>query len=119
MSFSLNESELKVAIVVAILTIMATVGVLHVKGYIKHSNPVDAATVDTFKLLSLKPGYEQIVSAKDSGKLAFCADGYLLVRSKIKDTTGGILVDEKHRAIECKMQNFHGTAPEAQASGTP
>jgi hypothetical protein len=84
-------------IVIAVLT-------LEYYGFIRHSNEADAAVVEEFALLDLSPEVDVKVSEKDSGKLAFCSDGYLLLRPDNGKSVVGILVDSKKRAIHCKSQ---------------
>ena len=104
MGFKLSEKEVKVAIISAFVTIIVSVSMLEYNGYIKHSRPADASIVDEFKLLSLNPGAAQKMSPKNSGKMAFCSDGYLLVRPTNNQAVVGVIVDGKNRGITCATQ---------------
>lgn len=106
MAKMLNESELKVAMISTILTIILTIIVLHTNGFLNHSTPEDAAKIETFKLLSLKPGSQQGIASKKAQKTAFCSQGYLLIRSQIQQQAAGILVDHRNRAIPCVESEF-------------
>lgn len=85
---------LSVGVVIAAIT-------LEMNGYIKHSKKTDSAVVEEFKLLSLDPKFERKISPKSSGKEAFCADGYLLIKPKNDRPVAGILVDSKNRGVTC------------------
>ena len=61
--------------------IIISVVSLEYYGYLRHSREVDSATIEEFKLLTLKPGYDVKTSSKPSGKTAFCSGGSLLMRS--------------------------------------
>lgn len=106
MAKMLNESELRIAIISTILTIILTIIVLHMNGFLNHSTTEDAVKIDTFKLLSLKPGYQQGIASKKAQKTAFCSKGYLLIRSQIQQQATGILVDHRNRAIPCVVSEF-------------
>ncbi len=87
--------------------LVAAVITLEYYGYIKHSTPEQAAVVEEFKLLSLSTESDVKVSPKNSGKIAFCADGYLLVRpDNDKKDVAGVLVDGKNRAIRCDVEDI-------------
>ena len=62
----------------------------------------DKATIDEFRLLSLQTDANVKVSEKSSGKEAFCANDYLLVRPTNGNAVAGILVDKKNRPIQCR-----------------
>lgn len=85
---------LTVGVIVAAIT-------LDMNGYIKHSQKTDSAVVEEFKLLSLDPKFERKISPKSSGKEAFCADGYLLIKPKNDHPIAGVLVDSKNRGVTC------------------
>lgn len=71
-------------------------------GYIRHSDASDAARIDQFTLMELSENVDLKVSGKESGKLAFCSDGYLLMRPDNNKPVAGILVDSNNRAVRCK-----------------
>lgn len=82
--------------------VVAAAITLDMNGYIKHSEKTDNAIVEEFKLLSLDPKFERKISPKSSGKEAFCANGYLLIKPKNDNPVAGILVDSKNRGVTCK-----------------
>jgi len=84
-----------IGLVVAVIT-------LEMYGYIKHPSETDKATIDEFRLLSLQTDANVKVSEKSSGKEAFCANDYLLVRPTNGNAVAGILVDKKNRPIQCR-----------------
>lgn len=84
-----------VGLVVAVIT-------LEMYGYIKHPSEVDKATIAEFKLLSLQTEADVRVSEKSSGKEAFCANDYLLIRPSNGNAVAGILVDTKNRPVSCR-----------------
>jgi len=84
-----------------VIGIIMSVVALEYYGYIRHSEASDAATVAEFKLLTLKPGYDLKVSHKPSGKMAFCAQGYVLMKPENDQQVAGVLVDAKGRGIRC------------------
>lgn len=94
-----------IGLVVAVIT-------LEMYGYIKHPSEVDKATIAEFKLLSLQTEADVRVSEKDSGKEAFCANDYLLVRPTNGNAVAGILVDKKNRPVNCRY-GFAKTESEA------
>lgn len=81
--------------------IIVSVLALEYYGYLRHSREADSATIEEFKLLTLKPGYDVKTSSKPSGKTAFCSGGSLLMRSDKTPAAAGILVDKKSRIIKC------------------
>ncbi|MDF1762715.1 MAG: hypothetical protein P1U57_04830 [Oleibacter sp.] len=83
-------------LIVAVIT-------LEFYGYIYHPTEQDRATVADLKILSLSPEFQIEVSAKSSGKEAFCDAGYVLIRPQNDSLAAGVLVDEKNRGIHCKM----------------
>lgn len=72
-------------------------------GYIQHSEKADTAIVAEFKLVDLSVDDELRISPKDSGKIAFCADGYILMRPDNEKQVAAILVDNKMRGVRCDM----------------
>ncbi len=83
--------------------LIAAVLTLEYYGYIKHSSAEEAAIIEEFKLLDISTETDLKVSPKDSGKIAFCVDGYLLLRpDNDKANVAGVLVDAKNRGIRCK-----------------
>lgn len=106
MAFQLSEREIKVAIVSALLAVIASVIALDTKGYIRHSEAADAAVIGEFKLIHLAENTEMRVSNRPSNKVAFCADGYLMMHPEKNETgnqVAGLLVDEKNRPIPCSV----------------
>lgn len=95
-----------IGLVVAVIT-------LEMYGYIKHPSELDKATIAEFKLLSLQTDAKVRVSEKNSGKEAFCANDYLLVRPTNGNAVAGILVDKKNRPIQCRY-GFAKTDAEAR-----
>lgn len=85
-----------------IIGIIVAVVALEMYGYIKHPNDNDAATIDEFRLLALKTNMNIKVSPKPSGKEAFCANGYLLLRPTNGNETAGIMVDGRDRGVKCR-----------------
>jgi len=71
-------------------------------GYIKHSSEEDSQVVEELRLLTLNTEEEVKVSQKDSGKEAFCVNGYLLVRPQNGKSVAAVLVDKKNRGINCQ-----------------
>lgn len=84
--------------------LIAAVLTLEYYGYIIHSQAEDSAVVEEFKLLDLSTEVDLKVSHKTAGKIAFCADGFLLLRpDNEKENVAGILVDDKNRSIKCQF----------------
>lgn len=81
--------------------IIISVVALEYYGYLRHTNEAETATIEEFKLLTLRPGYDVKTSSKPSGKTAFCSAGSLLMRSDKTPSAAGILVDSKNRIIKC------------------
>ncbi|MEY8204141.1 MAG: hypothetical protein RPR40_03615 [Bermanella sp.] len=101
---SLNERDIKVAIVAAIGAMVVSVVLLDMKGYIKHSKVEDSGVIAEFKLMAMGSDNMARLSSKTANKEAFCADGYLLMRPQKSETTNvvaGLLVDSKNRAVVC------------------
>lgn len=70
-------------------------------GYIQHPTESSNAQIDEFVLLSLSPEYDIKVSEKSSGKVAFCQNGYVLLRPTNGKSVAGILVDGRNRPVAC------------------
>ncbi|MCY0964463.1 hypothetical protein [Parathalassolituus penaei] len=85
-----------------IVGVIVAVLALEYYGYIRHSDASDAARIDQFNLMELSENVDLKVSDKESGKLAFCSDGYLLMRPDNNKPVAGILVDSHNRAVRCK-----------------
>lgn len=86
--------------------LIAAVLTLEYYGYIKHSKAEEAAIIEEFKLLDIDTDAELKISPKDSGKIAFCAEGYLLLRpDNDKKNVAGVLVDGKDRGVRCDDLN--------------
>lgn len=98
---SADGDKMKHIIMGFVAGIIVSVLSLEYYGYLRHSREVDSATVEEFKLLTLKPGYDVKTSSKPSGKTAFCSGGSLLMRADKTPTAAGILVDSKSRVIKC------------------
>lgn len=81
--------------------VVVSVLALEYYGYIQHSTVEDSAVVAEFQLLDLSTEAELKISTRDSGKVAFCADGYLLVRPDNGKEVAAILVDDKKRGVRC------------------
>lgn len=82
--------------------VIVAVLALEYYGYIRHPEAEDTARIEQFTLLALNTNVDTKVSTKDSGKLAFCSDGYLLMRPDNNQPVAGILVDGRNRAVRCK-----------------
>ena len=95
------EDKVKNIVIGLVAGIILSVVMLDIYGYLRHSVPSDAATVAEFRLLTLKPGYDLKVSAKPSGKKAFCSGGYVLMKPENDNAVAGVLVDAKGRGITC------------------
>lgn len=97
-----NEDKVTHIVMGMVMGIIMSVVALEYYGYLRHSEASDAATVAEFKLLTLKPGYDLKVSHKPSGKMAFCAQGYVLMKPENDQQVAGVLVDAKGRGIRCE-----------------
>jgi hypothetical protein len=86
-----------------LLGILFSVIALEYYGYIKHSNVDSSTLIDEFRLLTLKPDYNVKISHRSSGKVSFCNEGYLLLKSENGSGASGILVDSKGRGIKCSQ----------------
>ena len=86
-----------------IVGVIVTVLALKHYGYLMFPTEEGRATIAEFRLVSLSTEHDVKVSVKSSGKEAFCDSGYLLLRPQNGKDVAGILVDEKNRAIECRM----------------
>lgn len=98
---SKDGDKIKHMIMGLVAGIIISVLSLEYYGYLRHSREVDSATIEEFKLLTLKPGFDVKTSSKPSGKTAFCSGESLLMRSDKTPSAVGILVDEKGRIIKC------------------
>lgn len=83
--------------------IIVAVLALEYYGYIQHSSKADAAVVAEFQLLDLSTDADLKISPKDSGKVAFCADGYVLMRPDNDKQVTAVLVDSKKRGVRCSF----------------
>lgn len=72
-------------------------------GYIQHPQADDSSVIEDFRLLSLNTDQEVKVSPKPSGKIAFCINGYLLLRPDNGKEVAGVLVDSKNRGVQCQV----------------
>lgn len=98
---SKDGDKVKHIIIGLLAGIVLSVLSLEYYGYLRHSQEADSATIEEFKLLTLKPGFDVKTSSKPSGKTAFCSAGSLLMRSDKTPEATGILVDHKSRIIKC------------------
>lgn len=96
-----SPDKLKLISLSFLAGLIAAVITLDYYGYIQHSQATDALVIDEFKLMDLSTEQEVRVSSKASGKLAFCADGFLLLKPDNGKNVAGILVDAKNRGIRC------------------
>lgn len=97
--FDRNVLPVSVGIVIGIILAVLA---LEYYGYIQHSTREDAEVVEEYKLLTLNEETAIKVSASNSGRIAFCSEGYLLVRPDNDKPVAGILVDKRKRAIHCE-----------------
>ena len=97
-----QEDKVKWIAVGLFVGIIGSVIALDWYGYIKHPSNFDGATIAEFKLISLNTEAATKVSPKNSGKEAFCANGYLLLRQTNGNEVAGILVDHKKRPVHCR-----------------
>ncbi|WP_281646025.1 hypothetical protein [Parendozoicomonas sp. Alg238-R29] len=90
-------------ILVALLSIVGTVFVLHSNGYLQHSEAEDALYVSEFSLLANTSGLAQTISAKPAGFVARCERGYLVMDAvdKVSKSLTGVVVDQKKRPVTC------------------
>ena len=86
-----------------ILGMVVAVLTLEYYGFIQHPKAEDSAVVEEFRLLALNTSEEVKVSPKPSGKVAFCVNGYLLLRPDNGKEVAGVLVDSKNRGIACQV----------------
>lgn len=100
---SSNDDLIKWLAVGFLVGLVTAALALEYYGYIKHSVPEDARIIDEFRLLSIATDEDLKISPKDSGKIAFCADGYLLLRPDNDKPVAGVLVDSKKRGIRCNF----------------
>ena len=87
-----------------ILGLVVAALALEYYGFIQHPKAADAAVVEEFRLLALNTSEEVKVSPKPSGKVAFCVNGYLLLRPDNGKEVAGVLVDSKNRGIACQAE---------------
>lgn len=99
----MSETNKKFIVLGFVLGLVVTVLTLEYYGYIRHSNVADTALIDEFRLLDLSTQADIKVSEKDAGKIAFCANGFLLLRPDNEKQVAGILVDRKNRPIKCEL----------------
>ncbi|WP_420589840.1 hypothetical protein [Bacterioplanoides sp.] len=97
-----QEDKVKWIAVGLFVGIIGSVIALDWYGYIKHPSDFDGATIAEFKLISLNTEAATKVSPKNSGKEAFCANDYLLLRPTNGNEVAGILVDGKKRPVHCR-----------------
>jgi len=97
-----QEDKVKWIAVGLFVGIIVSVLALDWYGYINHPSELDGATIAEFKLIALETEAATKVSPKDSGKEAFCANGYLLLRPTNGNEVAGILVDGKKRPVHCR-----------------
>lgn len=83
--------------------IIVAVSALEYYGYLKHSKPEDTQLIESYQLLALDTQADLKISPKSSGRIAFCANGYLLLRPDNGKDVAGILVDSKKRGITCQL----------------
>lgn len=89
------------------LGIILTALALEYYGYIQHPQAEDSAIVEEFRLLDLNTEADLKISEKPSGKIAFCVNGYLLLRPDNGKEVAGILVDSKKRGVQCRVDINH------------
>lgn len=99
---SQQEDKVKWIVMGLLVGIIGSVLALDWYGYIKHPSDFDGATIAEFKLIALKTDALTKVSEKTSGKEAFCANDYLLLRPTNGKDVAGILVDHKKRPVHCR-----------------
>lgn len=100
----MTQRDIRVAIISAVVTVITSVVMLDINGYINHSDSNSDKLVDEFRLIRIMPGEVLKMSPKSANKEAFCVDGYLLIRpenNKTGNQVAGILIDEKERGIRC------------------
>lgn len=122
-----QEDKVKWIAVGLFVGIIGSVIALDWYGYIKHPSEIDSATIAEFKLVALNTEAATKVSPKNSGKEAFCANDYLLLRPTNGNEVAGILVDGKKRPIHCRYgfaksdseaRHLKQQAAEAETSAT-
>ena len=92
-------------IIVAVLSVIATVIVLESQGKIKHSENKDQFAISEYRaiLVSEEENSEYLVSPKPSNQHASCESGFLFIQSDVNKSMKGVVVDYKNRGVRCNM----------------
>lgn len=89
-------------IVVATVSVIATVFMLDWYGYLRHSTVQDSAYLAEFNLVKNIPGQDQFISHKPAPFLAYCTGGYLVMSHQKKPGVAGVLTYKKNKPIPCQ-----------------
>jgi len=91
-------------ILTGIGSILGTITVLWLYGYLHFAKPEDALLLADFTMLKTLPGEDYKVSLKPAKQMAQCIDGVMVLFDIEQKGLTGVLVDNRKQAVRCLGQ---------------
>lgn len=91
-------------ILTGIASVIGTIGVLWMYGYLHFAKEEDALLLAEFTMLKTIPGEEYKLPVKPANQVAHCIDGVLVLFDTVQKGLTGVLVDDKKQAVRCMGQ---------------
>lgn len=100
-----NEINKLPLILTAIGTMIATVAVLHVYGYLNFVHEEEGLLVAEFSLVTVGAEEAGQMRSKPANQVAECVDGVLILHDSRHNGLSGLLVDDRQRIVRCDAQS--------------
>ncbi len=91
-------------ILTAFATVVATVTVLHLYGYLNLTQDDQGRELASFDLVTVADAQGQL-RGTPADYLAECVDGVLVLHSRRHNALSGVLVDGRQRVVRCDAQS--------------
>lgn len=92
-------------ILTAMGTVLFTVGVLHLYGYLNFAREQDSRLVAEFSLVTVGSDEAGQLRSRAANQVAECVDGVLVLHDARHNGLSGLLVDQRQRVVRCNAQS--------------
>lgn len=92
-------------ILTAMGTVLFTVVVLHLYGYLNFARDQDSRLVAEFGLVTVGSQEAGQLRSRPADQVAECVDGVLVLHDSRHNGLSGLLVDQRQRVVRCDAQS--------------
>jgi hypothetical protein len=92
-------------ILTAMGTVLFTVVVLHLYGYLNFARDQDSRLVAEFSLVTVGSDEAGQLRSRAADQVAECVDGVLVLHDARHNGLSGLLVDQRQRVVRCNAQS--------------